>query len=79
MATTITATFDGSVFVPDQPVQFSVGQKVEVRPAAQDAKAKPLQTLGIFLEQIPGDPDSPGDAAAQHDHYLYGTPKRENP
>jgi hypothetical protein len=30
-----------------------------------------------LMKQFPADPDMPPDAAAQHDHYLYGTPKRK--
>ena len=38
-----------------------------------------LARLAEKLAQYPTDPDSPGDRAAQHDHYLYGTPKRPKP
>jgi hypothetical protein len=81
MTTTFTATFDGKVFVPDQPANLTVGQRVRVLVAESpsNGEAHKKLTLGEFLEQFPSDPDSPTDAAAQHDHYLYGTPKRENP
>jgi hypothetical protein len=41
----------------------------------------PLSVLGIFREAREGIPDEawkalPDDLAAQHDHYIYGTPKR---
>ena len=39
----------------------------------------PLMRLVEAVEGLPPDPNSPGDAAEQHDHYLYGTPKRKNP
>jgi hypothetical protein len=29
-----------------------------------------------LLEELPDNPDAPTDGAAQHDHYLYGLPKR---
>jgi len=32
--------------------------------------------LADWAEQLPADPDAPTDGAAQHDHYLYGRPKR---
>ena len=81
MATTLRATFDGHVFVPDQPVELDIGQKVDVLIGDESSKptVRPRQTLGEFLAQFPIDFESPQDAAAQHDHYLYGTPKRENP
>ena len=39
----------------------------------------PLKELIEIARNAPDDPDSPGDRAAQHDHYLYGSPKRINP
>lgn len=35
-----------------------------------------LAAIADWAEQLPDDPDSPTDLAAQHDHYLYGMPKR---
>ena len=37
---------------------------------------KPLMKLVKLLEELPDNPDAPTDGAAQHDHYLYGLPKR---
>ena len=37
---------------------------------------KPLLKLLQALEKLPENPDWPADGAAQHDHYLYGLPKR---
>jgi hypothetical protein len=81
MAMTLQATFDGRVFVPDRPVELSVGQKVNVvvTDAPFNGQSASNTTLGQFLDQFADDPASPTDAASQHDHYLYGTPKRENP
>ncbi len=82
--TTIRAHFDGKVFVPDEPVDLPVGQHVNipVMPKGQAVPPPPagktLAELADWIESLPpveGD-DSPGDRAAQHDHYLYGTPKR---
>lgn len=38
-----------------------------------------LLKLADALNRLPQNPDAPRDLAAQHDHYLYGTPKRPNP
>jgi len=40
-----------------------------------------VDSLDTLLDEIDALPpmDAPADFAAQHDHYLYGTPKRENP
>jgi hypothetical protein len=40
------------------------------------AEDRPLMKLVKLLEELPDNPDTPTDGAAQHDHYLYGLPKR---
>jgi hypothetical protein len=80
---TVKARFDGRVFVPEEPVNLPVGFVVEITdipstPTAPSQKA-PLMKLVELLGQFPDDPDWPEDAAAQHDHYLYGTPKGHDP
>jgi hypothetical protein len=78
---TVKVRFDGRVFVPEGPVDLPVGFEVELPldpPPAPPSKT-PLMRLVELLDQYPDDPDWPADAAAQHDHYLYGTPKRHDP
>lgn len=73
MSTDFSAHYDGHVIVPDQPVSLPIGQKLRVRvetPAEQPGQFAGLAELAADL------PDSPGDLSIQHDHYLYGTPKR---
>jgi hypothetical protein len=81
MTRTIKAHFDGRVFVPDEPVNLPSGHSVEIN--VQSSPAVPergtLADIADWVETLPVDPNSPRDAAAQHDHYLYGTRKRENP
>jgi hypothetical protein len=88
MTRTIKAHFDGKVFVPDEPVDLPAGKTAEVTvqvapptipPPAPPDEEYPLRSLVEWASKLPPLPDSPGDAAAQHDHYLYGTPKRGNP
>lgn len=76
--TALRAHFDGKVFVPDGPVDMPAGQEVEVQVTAVGHAHEEtlLQRLARLAEKIPGDPDAPVDGAAQHDHYLYGLPKR---
>ena len=80
MTRTIKVHFDGKVFVSDQPVDLAVGTQVEVHIVASTPEQRgPLMDLIDWVQTLPPLSDSPGDAVAQHDHYLYGTPKRENP
>ncbi len=73
MTQTITAHFDGKVIVPDEDVQLPVGQPLRVRLELADVPAPPFADLLRFAADLP---DAPSDLAAQHDHYLYGSPKR---
>lgn len=79
--TTVKAKFDGRAFVPEEPVDLPVGYELEiVMPTAGNGVKKPktaLQELVEILKSYPPNPDLPTDLAAQHDHYLYGLPKRE--
>jgi hypothetical protein len=77
---TITARFDGRVFVPEGPVDLPAGRRVQlvVEPAevTPAVASPPLTGLMAELGRLPENPDWPADGAAQHDHYLYGTPKQ---
>jgi hypothetical protein len=72
---TVTAHFNGTVFVPDEPVDLPVGRRVRVILEPITGPGPPLSGLLAALQQLPENPDWPADGAAQHDHYLYGTPK----
>ena len=76
---TIKATFDGRVFIPQAPVTLPVGFELEIPlPASEPeaAHAPPLPELLKLVDEWPVNPAWPQDGAQQHDHYLYGTPKR---
>ena len=63
---------DGTI-VLDQPVQLPEGARIEVvvKPAEQESP-----TFLDLLEFAGCMPDMPADFAAQHDHYIHGTPRR---
>ena len=87
MTTTLRVHFDGKVLVLDEPADLPTGTplEIEVRLQAdvpsriQEQPPRSLADLADWAETLPIDHTSPGDRAAQHDHYLYGTPKRDNP
>jgi hypothetical protein len=79
MPMTIRARFDGRVFVPEGPVDLPVGAMVEVPVTLAETPSSeiaPLAKLAEIAKMFPEDDALPTDLAAQHDHYLYGTPKR---
>ena len=78
---TITAIYENGVFRPltevNLPEKCKVAiEKISVVPA-DSTESRPLLRLLKVLEQYPGNPERPTDFAEQHDHYLYGTPKRQ--
>lgn len=73
MAQTILAKFDGDVIVPDEPLDLPRGQRLRVELEPIDGDQSRFADL---LELEADIPDVPSDLASQHDHYLYGTPKR---
>jgi hypothetical protein len=76
---TLKAHFDGKVLVPDEPVNFPLNQPLELTVAAaaksSDVPAS-LDKLAELAQCFPADSVEHSDRATQHDHYLYGTPKR---
>ena len=77
--TTVKVHFDGRVFVPETPVNLPVGTVLELPLQAKVAAPgvdRPLIALMEALAKLPPNPDWPADGATEHDHYLYGTPKK---
>ena len=68
---------DGTLVLSNLP--FAAGEQVEVilrvEPSAEEQATAPGDALAV-LEQLIGTVEAPSDWAAEHDHYLYGTPKR---
>jgi hypothetical protein len=73
MTQSIKAHFDGSVIVPDEPLHLPIGQVLEVHFSIPDSQPGRFADLASFAADLP---ECPTDLAEQHDHYLYGTPKR---
>ena len=74
------AHFDGKVIIPDEPADLPRNQPlmVDARPAPQPEEAEQESFLDWAIRNPIDDPSLPTDLAHQHDHYLYGTPKRED-
>ena len=83
--TVLKAHFDGKVLVPDEPVSLPVNcpLEVHVHPVAgrqgtgdHESEGAPLQRLAEVFSKHPSPPNAMTNGAAQHDHYLYGMPKK---
>jgi hypothetical protein len=76
---TLKVHYDGSVLVPDEPVDLPLNRPLELSmmplDKPSDAPAA-LDKLAALAQNRPARAANQPDLAAQHDHYLYGTPKR---
>jgi len=70
--------FDGRTIVLDGPLDLPVDSRVVLQVEPEAPISPPLE--GSLLEWIEAnavdDPALPSDLSFQHDHYLYGTPKK---
>ena len=75
---TYRGTVKGGVIVLEGNVKLREGQLVEVRtPSEAQTPAENLPPWGEVLGDFIGKAEGlPPDAAKNHDHYLYGAPKR---
>jgi len=76
---TFMAHSNGKALVPDDPVKLPRGCKyrvtVDPMTAEDDGMGFPLLDMAVELsQQMKG--NYPADLAENHDHYLYGRPKR---
>jgi hypothetical protein len=74
------AHFDGKVIVPEQAVDLprdrSFVVHVETSGGTNSTTESSPQCALQWLAENAVDDELPSDLSAQHDHYLYGTPKR---
>ena len=70
---TIDGTVVNGVIVLDPPHQLTEGARVRVIVPERES---PGPTLTGLLKYAGALPDLPSDFAAQHDHYIHGTPRR---
>ncbi len=64
--------------MPEEPVDLPQGRLLRVQVEEESASPSPLRALYEAFKDLPDGPHAPRDGAAQHDHYLYGMPKRDN-
>ena len=69
-----TGTVENGVVKLPPDVSLPEGSKVRVESLEPEADRRALvEELRVIARSLP---ELPPDWAAQHDHYLYGTPKR---
>jgi len=75
----ISAHFDGKVIVPDEPVDLPRDQALLVRiEPLPGTDSSPVESVLAWLGEHAADSAAlPADLSHQHDHYVYGTPKKD--
>ena len=77
---TITAVYDGQVLRPEAPLDLKphARYRVTITPVAEDNQDSTGDNLWDLLDRLAGTVEMPPDWSAEHDHYLYGTPRRQH-
>jgi len=73
-AITVKATYDGVSFKIQDPVDLEPNTEYILTIEKEDSK-KPENVID-FLIRNAGTISGPSDFSEEHDHYLYGTPKK---
>jgi hypothetical protein len=77
--TALLAYFDGKYLVPEGPVDLPRHKQLRVEVEVLDSaeKGSPGSALDWIGDHAIDDSSLPADLALNHDHYLHGTPKKE--
>ena len=75
MVRTLTVVFDGEVLRPEDTIDLKLNGRYRVT-VEDEVEISEEQSAWEVLEQLTGTVEAPEDWAAEHDHYLYGSPKR---
>jgi hypothetical protein len=78
---TVTAVYDGQVLRPEAPLDLTpyARYRVTITPIGAEDTERPGEaepTAWDILDALAGTIEGPPDWSLEHDHYLYGTPKR---
>ena len=76
MTTTLTATYDGRALIPTEPLDLPKGTVLRLRVEVPADATQPLKSLANLIQSLPASSGPLTDGAAQHDHYLYGAPRK---
>jgi predicted DNA-binding antitoxin AbrB/MazE fold protein len=79
MTRSVDVIYDGEVFRPQQPLDLKANSRHTIEIQIDDAPAPvepEAKTLWEWLDEMSGTVEGPADWSEEHDHYLYGTPKK---
>ena len=76
MSQTVTAIYDGHVLRPEEPVDLEPNRRYRLI-LEPDVSSERTGDAWDALERLASTIDAPSDWSSEHNHYLYGTPKRQ--
>ncbi len=76
MTKTIQAVFDGETLRPTKPLDLEPNTRYRISIELPSPQENSSRNAWDELEAMTGSVEAPQDWAQEHDHYLYGTPKR---
>ena len=76
MSKTLTAVFDGDVLRPDSPLDLEPNTRYVITIESVKQSVASGDAWDV-LEAMTGTVEVAGDWSSEHEHYLYGTPKRK--
>jgi len=71
---TIKATYDGSVFKALEPLELEAGDEY-ILTIEKEPRRTPENAIDFLIKKA-GTISGPSDFSEEHDHYLYGTAKK---
>lgn len=79
MTKTVHAIFDGKVFRPEKEVHLKANQlyRLKIEPLVEDELIESVETDSAFDLASLAVKTGIKDLATNHDHYLYGMPKKD--
>lgn len=77
MSQTLIVTFDGEAFYPETQLILEPNKRYKIQILSEEETLEsPSRNAWEILESLAGTVDAPEDWSSEHEHYLYGTPKR---
>ncbi|MGO8670440.1 MAG: hypothetical protein ACLQVD_03610 [Capsulimonadaceae bacterium] len=76
MTITVDAIFDGQVLRPQSPLPLVLNQHYSVTIEDPATVTSPKEDAWSVLHELAGTYNGPTDWSSEHDHYIYGSPKR---
>lgn len=73
----LTVTYDGLAFYPEETVNLEPNTRYTIQILSQEGQVDMAKgNAWDMLEEMAGAYEAPEDWSSEHDHYLYGRPKR---